>query len=66
MALPTVSIDNREIILLSGFETIAAEASSNRPFVLIFDQHQLELSVRNDNKDTIAYGYVAGKWVAAA
>ncbi len=68
MALPTVSIDNREIILLSGFETVPSEASGTAriPFVVILDERQLERSVKNDNSDAVAYGYVAGRWVAVA
>jgi hypothetical protein len=68
MALPTVSIDNREIILLSGFETVPSEASgtARKPFVVILDERQLERSVKNDNSDAVAYGYVAGRWVAVA
>jgi hypothetical protein len=69
MALPTVSIDNRDIILLSGFEmvkTFAPETSVKNPFVVIFDERQLVREVKNDNNDAVAYGYVAGRWVAVA
>jgi hypothetical protein len=68
MALPTVSIDNRDIILLSGFETVgsASNGSAKKPFVVILDERELERSVKNDNSDAVAYGYVAGRWVAVA
>ncbi|OYW54890.1 MAG: hypothetical protein B7Y80_10710 [Hyphomicrobium sp. 32-62-53] len=68
MALPTVSIDNRDIILLSGFETVtaAANGTAKKPFVVILDERELERSVKNDNSDAVAYGYVAGRWVAVA
>lgn len=67
MALPTVSIDNREIILLSGFKTVTTtESASKKPFVVILDERQLERSVKNDNNDAVAYGYVAGRWFAVA
>lgn len=69
MALPTISIDNREIILLSGFEKVqelASGTNSKNPFVVIFDERQLEREVKNDNNDAVAYGYVAGRWVAVA
>ncbi len=65
MALPTISIDNREIILLSGFEKVQSETSSKKPFLVILDERELERSVKNDN-DAVAYGYVAGRWVAVA
>ncbi|MGE5267290.1 MAG: hypothetical protein ACM3L9_07985 [Deltaproteobacteria bacterium] len=69
MALPTVSIDNRDIILLSGFETVKTltlGTSAKKPFVVIFDERQLVREVKNDNNDAVAYGYVAGRWVAVA
>ncbi|MGZ8408864.1 MAG: hypothetical protein ACXWVS_02885 [Hyphomicrobium sp.] len=66
MALPTVSIDNREIILLSGFKTVTSETAPKKPFVVILDERQLERSVKNDNNDAVAYGYVAGRWIAVA
>ncbi len=68
MALPTVSIDNRDIILLSGFETVisATSGTTKKPFVVILDERELERSVKNDNSDAVAYGYVAGRWVAVA
>ena len=68
MALPTVSIDNREIILLSGFETVTSVTSgtAKKPFVVILDERELERSVKNDNTDAVAYGYVAGRWIAVA
>lgn len=68
MALPTVSIDNRDIILLSGFETVGSTSNgpAKKPFVVILDERELERSVKNDNSDAVAYGYVAGRWVAVA
>ncbi len=36
--MPTVSIDNREIILLSGFKTVTSEAATKKPFVVILDE----------------------------
>ncbi len=65
MALPTISIDNREIILVSGFETVATGTNAKKPFLVILDERQLERSVKNDN-DAVAYGYVAGRWIAVA
>ena len=69
MALPTVSIDNREIILLSGFQKVPELSSgtiSKNAFVVIFDERQLEREVKNDNNEAVAYGYVAGRWIAVA
>jgi hypothetical protein len=63
MALPTISVDNREIILLSGFKKVDTEAK--KPFFVILDERELVRSVKNDN-DAVAYGYVAGRWVAVA
>ncbi len=58
---------HREIILLSGFKTVTLRSSApKKPFVVILDERQLERSVKNDNTDAVAYGYVAGRWIAAA
>jgi hypothetical protein len=63
MALPTISVDDREIILLSGFTKVDTE--TKKPFFVILDERELVRSVKNDN-DAVAYGYVAGRWVAVA
>ena len=65
MALPTISVDDRRIVLLSGFEMVEADATSQKTFFVILDERELVRSVKNDN-DAVAYGYVAGRWVAVA
>jgi hypothetical protein len=65
MALPTISVDDREIVLLSGFKTVETNSESKKPFIEILDERDLVRSVKNDN-DAVAYGYVAGRWIAVA
>ncbi|MFM7084254.1 MAG: hypothetical protein ACKOW3_04515 [Hyphomicrobium sp.] len=69
MALPTISVDDREIILLSGykFEThdIPQIKKSANKALVIMDEGELRRSVKS-NCDAVAYGYVDGHWVVAA
>jgi hypothetical protein len=65
MALPTISVDDRKIVLLSGFKRVETDSDSNKPFIVIVDERELVRSVKNEN-DAVAYGYVAGRWISAA
>lgn len=71
MAFPKVSVSNREVILLNGFERRdSAEDPKSTQFpdiqtLQIRDESDLICSMRNDH-DAVAFGYVAGRWVAAA
>lgn len=63
MALPKIALRGREIILLSGFTDGAQDESSNRK--LVVDEDKLEQAAKLD-PEAVAFGYVAGEWVAAA
>lgn len=63
MALPKIALRGREIILLSGFSDEALDESSNRK--LVVDEEKLEQAAKLD-PEAVAFGYVAGEWVAAA
>ena len=71
MALPTISISDRDIILLSGYETVCEDGTTlhvvpgTRCVLVIRDESSLRAIVHNDN-EAVAYGYVAGRWVPAA
>ncbi len=68
MALPTIEVSDRNIVLLSGFENAivsAAQKSKATPRVIIRDEEDLKRSVRR-HRDAVAFGYVAGKWIVAA
>lgn len=71
MALPKISISDRQVILLNGFETVSESDGGwkvegpSMVAVIIADESSLRRMLDNDN-DAIAFGYVAGRWVAAA
>ena len=68
MAMPTISVNDRKVVLLSGFDRMPQEAGTPRgvkPHVVIRDEKSLIRSVENDN-DAVAFGYVHGRWVAVA
>lgn len=61
MSYPTINIDQKKVILLSGFEW---KRGAKRPLV-IKSLTQLELAAKKHG-DAVAFGYVAGKWMPAA
>jgi hypothetical protein len=64
MALPKVILRGRKIILLSGFKNGAKE--TNKHDALVVDEEaKLRLAAKR-NPDAVAFGYVAGEWIAAA
>jgi len=62
MALPKIALRGRKVILLSGFKNGAQEKS--KPFV-VDAEDKLRLAAQQ-NPDAVAFGYVAGEWVASA
>jgi hypothetical protein len=64
MALPKIVLRGRKVILLSGFKNGAQEKS--RPDALVVDaEDKLRLAAQR-NPDAVAFGYVAGEWIASA
>jgi hypothetical protein len=61
MSYPTIEIDQKKVILLSGFER---ERGTNKPLVIKAKDRLEQAAKRHD--DAVASGYVAGKWVPAA
>lgn len=64
MALPKVILRGRKIILLSGFKNGAKERNTHDALV-VDAEDKLRLAAKR-NPDAVAFGYVAGEWVAAA
>jgi hypothetical protein len=54
-----------EIILLSGFKDEAKETSKSVCGVVVDDEVKLQQAAKR-NPDAVAFGYVAGEWIAAA
>ena len=64
MALPRLVLRGRKVILLSGFKNGPQE--KNKPDALVVDaEDKLRLAAKR-NPDAVAFGYVAGEWIAAA
>jgi len=61
MSCPTVDLDKKKVILLSGFEKTR---STSKPFS-IKAKKELEKAAKR-HRDAVAFGYVSGKWVPAA
>ncbi len=66
MALPRVVVRDRQVVLLSGFETTHDKKRDNAPDdIVIREEEKLQRSVQKD-RDAVAFGYVSGRWIAAA
>ena len=64
MAFPKIALRGKQIILLSGFKDEADE-SPEAGHVIIDAEDKLKQAAKR-NPDAVAFGYVAGQWVAAA
>ena len=64
MALPKIVLRGRKIILLSGFKDGPKDKSKHRALV-VDAEDKLQLAAKR-NPDAVAFGYVAGEWIAAA
>jgi hypothetical protein len=65
MALPKVVLHGRKIILLSGFKDETKDASKSVCAVVVNAQNKLREAAKRD-PNAVAFGYAAGKWIAAA
>lgn len=61
MSFPKLDLDERKIILLSGFEL---QQEKQVPFT-IRSKEELEKAV-SKHRDAVAFGYVSGKWMPGA
>jgi len=64
MALPKIVLRGRKIILLSGFKNGPKE--KNQPEALVVDAEDKFRLAAKRHPDAVAFGYVAGEWIAAA
>lgn len=69
MALPKVVVRGKQVILLSGYKKdgTSKKGCTNevRPGVMVDSKDQLALAAQR-NPDAVAFGYIAGQWVASA
>lgn len=64
MALPRIVVRGKKVILLSGYKDDDKGTGETRRGVVIA-KDKLLLAARR-NPDAVAFGYVAGHWVASA
>lgn len=65
MALPKIVMRGRKIILLSGFKDATADASTSRRSLVVNAEDKLRRAAKK-HPDAVAFGYVAGEWIASA
>ncbi|HUU66166.1 MAG TPA: hypothetical protein VMW57_02645 [Methyloceanibacter sp.] len=65
MALPKIALRGRKVILLSGYRDKDASTGVTRRGVVVDAKDKLLIAARR-NPDAVAFGYVAGEWVASA
>ena len=65
MALPKVVVRGKKVILLSGYKNDGKGTEEKRDGVVVDAKDQLVLAAKR-NPDAVAFGYVAGMWVASA
>ena len=65
MALPRIVLRGRKIILLSGFKDGAQDKGAKHRALVVDAKDKLRQAAQR-NPDAVAFGYVAGHWIAAA
>ena len=65
MALPRIVVRGKKVILLSGYKDDGKGTDETRHGVIVDAKHKLVLAAKR-NPDAVAFGYVAGEWVASA
>jgi hypothetical protein len=69
MALPRIVVRGKKVILLSGYKDDGTSHNGGtgqaRHGVIVDAKDKLTLAARQ-NPDAVAFGYVAGEWVASA
>ncbi len=63
MALPKIVVCGKKVILLSGFS--GGKVSETRKDIVVDAKDKLLAAAKRD-PDAVAFGYVAGEWVASA
>ena len=65
MALPKIVLRGRKIILLSGFKDLTYDRVKKHRTLVVDAEDKLQKAAK-DNPDAVAFGYVAGEWIASA
>jgi hypothetical protein len=65
MALPKIVLRGRKVILLSGFSDVPEDTNPRHRGLVVNAEDKLKLAAKR-NPDAVAFGYVAGEWIASA
>jgi hypothetical protein len=65
MALPKIVVRGKKVILLSGFKNDGKGTGEKREGVVVDAKEKLVLAAKR-NPDAVAFGYIAGDWIASA
>lgn len=65
MARPKIVVLGKRVILLSGYTNEGKDTGEKRDGVIVDAEDKLVLAAQRD-PDAVAFGYVAGEWIAAA
>ena len=65
MALPKIVLRGRKVILLSGFKDVPENTRAKHRRLVVDAEDKLKLAAKR-NPDAVAFGYIAGEWVASA
>ena len=65
MALPRIVLRGRQVILLSGFKDVLEDRHARKHRLIVDEEDKLKLAAKR-NPDAVAFGYVAGEWIASA
>lgn len=61
MSYPTIELNQKKVILLSGFDK---KEANERP-VAVKDKSKLEDAAKQ-HEDAVAFAYLSGRWIPAA
>ena len=65
MALPKIVLRGRKVILLSGFKDGPEDKRSKHRGLVVDAEDKLRIAAKR-NPDAVAFGYIAGEWIASA
>ena len=65
MALPRIVVRGKKVILLSGFKDETKRVDETRKGVIVNAEDKLVAAAQRD-PDAVAFGYIAGEWIASA
>jgi hypothetical protein len=65
MALPKIVVRGKKVILLSGYKDDGKGTGEKRDGMIVDAKDKLLLAAKR-NPDAVAFGFIAGEWVASA